>query len=207
MSKRLAAVVLAAGFSRRYGEVSKLHAMLAGRPVLACALAPLATLSLQTCWVVSAPEDLAAVALATAAGANCVAHAGRADGLGSSLARGIRALVGELDGVLVVLGDMPRITPAVYRTLIDAFEDLDNTAIVQPSWAGRGGHPVLFGAEYLAELATLEGDQGARAVLLKHAARVVKLDSGEPGVLLDIDTPADLARALEPAPEATQVNR
>ena len=185
MSKRLAAVVLAAGFSRRYGEVNKLHAMLAGRPVLACALAP----------------------LATAAGASCVAHAGRADGLGSSLARGIRALVGELDGVLVVLGDMPRITPAVYRTLIDAFEDLDNTAIVQPSWAGRGGHPVLFGAEYLAELAALDGDQGARAVLLKHAARVVKLDCGEPGVLLDIDTPADLARALEPAPEATQVNR
>ena len=66
---------------------------------------------------------------------------------------------------------------------------------------------MLFGAEYLADLAALGGDQGARAVLLKHAARVVKLDCGEPGVLLDIDTPADLARALEPAPEATQVNR
>jgi len=194
--KRVAALVAAAGLSRRYGG-HKLHAVLDGRPVLAWTLDTLRALPLAARIVVVAPDDAAAAALARAAQANVVVNPTPARGLGSSLACGVRALADDmpdaLDGVLVLLGDMPRVTAASIEALLERYATLDAQAIVAPVHAGRRGHPVLFGAGHFPTLSALHGDEGARALLREHQVSTIEVDDA--GVLLDIDTPADLAAA------------
>ncbi len=191
--KRVAAVVAAAGYGRRFGAARKLQAMLDGRPVLAWTLAHAAALPLAARIVVVAPEDDEATALARDAGAEVVVNPEPSLGLGASIAQGVRALPAELDGVLVLLGDMPRLRLASAAAVLARFETLADTAVVAPVHHGRRGHPVLFGAAHFPALRALTGDRGARA-LLAHAG-VTDVEVEDPGILLDIDTPADLAAA------------
>ncbi|MCC7120982.1 MAG: nucleotidyltransferase family protein [Gammaproteobacteria bacterium] len=191
--KRIAAVITAAGFSRRFGRDRKLHATLDGRPVLAWTLATMAALPLAQRVVVVAPEDGIATALAHDSGAAVHVNPAPECGLGESIACGVRALAPGIDGVLVVLGDMPRVTATSCAALIEHFAPLAETAIVAPVYRGQRGHPVLFGAAHLPALAALTGDRGARALLADAAVTTIEVD--DPGILLDIDTPADLAAA------------
>ncbi|MGE3772221.1 MAG: NTP transferase domain-containing protein [Gammaproteobacteria bacterium] len=193
--KRVAAVVTAAGYGRRYGSERKLAATLAGRPVLAWTLDNLRELPLARRILVVAPGDEAAAGLAQAAGMSLVVNRDPAQGLGASIACGVRALAPALDGVLVVLGDMPRVQGTSIAALLARFDTLPDSAVVAPVHRGRRGHPVLFGAAHFPALAALTGDEGARAVLA--AAALTPVDVDDPGVLLDIDTPADLVAAIE----------
>ncbi|HMM75608.1 MAG TPA: nucleotidyltransferase family protein [Gammaproteobacteria bacterium] len=191
--KRVAAIVAAAGYGRRYGAERKLAAILAGRPVLAWTLDALRELPLAQRVLVVAPGDETAAALARSAEASLAVNRDPAQGLGASIACGVRALSPDVDGVLIVLGDMPRVRPASIAVLLERLETLCDGAVVAPLHRGRRGHPVLFGAAHLPALAALTGDEGARAVLA--GAQLTSVDVDDPGVLLDIDTPADLAAA------------
>lgn len=110
-------------------------------------------------------------------------------GLGSSIAAGVRAAA-DAQGWLVALADMPAITPATVAAVRDALRDGALTAA--PAHAGRRGHPVGFAATLRADLLALGGDTGARDVLAAHPPRLIAVD--DPGCLLDLDTPEDLAR-------------
>ena len=189
--KHVAAVVLAAGFGRRFGAGNKLHQLLDGRPLLAHSLASLADAALAEVIVVHAPEDKPAAALAQSFGFRAQANPARHQGLGSSLASGVAALSSATAAVLVVLGDMPRIPAAVHRALAAAFTG-DETEIWVPTFEGRPGHPVLFGRAHFAALAALNADEGARSVLAAQSAAVRRLELPEPGILLDVDTPESL---------------
>lgn len=195
MSLRLGVVVLAAGFGRRFGSASKLHQLLDNQPVLAATLDMLAHLQPAAAVAVLAPEDAAAFALSRAAKFLAVPNPSRAAGMGNSLACGIAALPTTVDAVLIALGDMPRVRERSCRQLLAAFADGPADRIVVPVHAGRRGHPVLFGAAHLPALRALDGDSGARSVLSRHADAVLEVPVEDPGVLLDIDTPAALAEA------------
>lgn len=199
MSQRLAAIVLAAGFGRRFGGSGKLHALLDGEPVLKHSLQALAGLALLERLVVVAPGDASASELASACGARTIVNPDRAAGLGNSLACGARALSPDADGVMVLLGDMPRIRSATLQALAERWRGLGRNDLLAPTFQGRRGHPVIFGADYWPALCQLEGEQGARDVLTTHRAKLELLAVDDAGVLVDIDTPADLAAAGEPS--------
>ena len=200
MSLRLGIVVLAAGFGRRYGEGNKLHQALNGRPVLAWTLAALSRLPATSAIAVLAPDDALAAALALEAGFTPVPNPARATGMGGSIACGMRALSDEVDAVLIALGDMPRVTHSSLEALLAAFSTRDQ--IVVPCCDGRRGHPVLFGVHHFSALRALDGDTGAREILKQHAALVREVPVNDPGVLLDVDTPQDLAGAASGLPRA-----
>jgi molybdenum cofactor cytidylyltransferase len=71
--------------------------------------------------------------------------------------------------------------------------------VAYAQYQGRRGHPVGFAAELYSELMMLSGDEGARRIIARYPA--VGVDVDDPGVLLDLDTEADLAamRALREA--------
>jgi molybdenum cofactor cytidylyltransferase len=114
-----------------------------------------------------------------------------ARGLGASLAAGVKASR-EAEGWLVALADMPLILPSTHRAVAGALSRGTKLAAAGNA-AGRRGHPVGFSADFLAELAALDGDEGARSVIERHRAwfEVVRVD--DPGIYFDIDTPGDLA--------------
>ena len=124
-------------------------------------------------------------------GVRIVQNPATAQGMGHSLAAGAERLLAEsnADAVAIFLADMPSIHRDSLETLIA--HSSANT-IVLPSYQGKRGHPVLFGRDFWPQLATLSGDAGAKPVLQQHpeAVRIVELD--DPGVLQDVDTPADL---------------
>lgn len=122
-------------------------------------------------------------------------------GVGHSIAAGV-AERPMAEGWLVLPGDMPLVSPASIRAVADALED---KPVAFSQYHGRRGHPVGFAAELYSELIALQGDEGARRVVARYPAHAVDVDDA--GVLVDIDTPADLAAVRSgpvaaPAPAA-----
>lgn len=92
--------------------------------------------------------------------------------------------------IVVALADMPLIRPATITQVAAALAEHD---LVAPSYAGRRGHPVGFGVRYRTQLSVLSGDFGARELLAHGVVHLLEVD--DPGVIFDIDQPADLANA------------
>src|SRR5581483_8642664 len=87
---------------------------------------------------------------------------GYAEGLACSLKIGIAALPSDAAGAIVLLGDMPAVTPALLDTLIETFRARPEALAVAPVREGRRGNPVLLSRALFPAIARLEGDQGAR---------------------------------------------
>ena len=115
-----------------------------------------------------------------------------ARGMGASLSAAIEASSGR-DGWVVALGDMPAIAPATIAAVADALRR--GASLAAPfDAAGRRGHPVGFAAPLRAELLALDGDTGARAILERHSAELLRVAVTDPGIFVDIDTAMDLER-------------
>lgn len=112
-----------------------------------------------------------------------------ADGMGLSIATGIAATQ-EAKGWLITLADMPFIEPATIARVLAALQN--GNTIAAPVYQGRRGHPVGFSAVFGEALRALSGDQGARDLLVKHAAEIALIDCDDPGILADVDNPKDL---------------
>ena len=189
----IAALVLAAGRSSRMGADNKLLVEVAGVPmVLRAANAARASRASSVTAVVGHQADEVGAVLA-ATGSAIVTNPDYAQGMSTSLRHGIAALPAEADAVLVVLGDMPGITARHLDRLIAAF-DPANPAIVVPEKDGRRGNPILWPREFFAAMCDISGDQGARALLERHAERVRKVAFDDDAIFLDIDRPEDLER-------------
>lgn len=191
MNARPTVIVLAAGRGSRFvGTDHKLAQNLGGLTVLGTTLRQ--AIASQLPVVVVTTDALAAVARRSVAARDIVlvpevgSDARLALGMGYSIAAGVGARP-DAGGWLVLPGDMPRIQPA---TLASVARELASHPIVYPQFKGRRGHPVGFSSELYSELAELSGDEGARRVIARYPSYALNLD--DPGVLIDVDTAADL---------------
>lgn len=194
---RIGALILAAGASQRFGRVNKLLADLCGRPLLvhtldavrASRIAPRDTV------VVTGAEHDALAALAHGAGFEARHCAEHASGMGRSIACGVAAVPGGLDGLLVLPGDMPAMTGAIIDRVLDAFEDAGGDRIVYAADAdGHQRHPVVWPRRLFASLAALEGPQGAKGLIGAEPVGPVVVTILDDLALSDVDTAEDLAR-------------
>jgi len=163
-------LVLASGRGERFvasgGRGSKLQALLAGRTVL--------------------DHTLAAV---RASGLPFHVEDAGHPGMGDSIAAGVRATA-DAAGWLVLPGDLPLVTPQSLRAVAAA---LERASIIVPFHRGTRGHPVAFGAVYGPLLRGLTGAEGAAAIV--RSGQPLKLELEDEGIVMDIDTVDDLARA------------
>jgi molybdenum cofactor cytidylyltransferase len=113
-------------------------------------------------------------------------------GLSTSLKVGLAALPAETDGAVVLLGDMPRVTAEHIDRLLAAFDPLEGRAICVPTYDGKRGNPVLFSAEFFAEMRGVAGDVGARHLIGQHEDQVAEVAMEDDAIFLDIDTPEAL---------------
>jgi molybdenum cofactor cytidylyltransferase len=189
----IAAVVLAAGRSSRMGAENKLLVEVDGAPMIAHTLDALLATSVRPIVVVTG-HDAERVRAAIGDREVIVAHNPRwAEGMSTSLRRGIEQLGEDIDGALVCLADMPRVTPAHLEALVGAFDPAAGRAIAVPTFERRRGNPVLFASRFFPEMRLIEGDVGARALLEKHAASICYVPMPDRGVTVDVDTPEALA--------------
>ena len=121
----------------------------------------------------------------------------------SSLKIGLATAIGEdADAIIVHLADHPMVTPATFRTLVAEYLRTSQPIVVS-RFHGRRGHPVIFDRSVFAELMAASEDEGARVVVNADPRRVLYVEVEDEGVVMDLDTPADLAKAgLPPPPKA-----
>lgn len=191
---RLAALVLAAGRSSRMGERNKLLIEIDGVPMVRRTVRAVRDAGLAEVLVVTGHEAQRIEEALDGEPAVIVRNPDHPRGLSSSLKAGMEALPPEVVGVLVCLGDMPGIEARHVRHLIQAFTG--EHAIIVPVHDGRRGNPVLLGRALFDELQDLEGDTGAKPLMLRYPDRVVEVTMDDAAVLLDVDTPDALERWL-----------
>jgi molybdenum cofactor cytidylyltransferase len=192
----IAAIVLAAGRSTRMGS-NKLIEDVRGKPLVRHAVDAALASRARPVHVVTGHQAEAVRSVLDGLAVTMVANPEYGDGLSTSLRAGIASLADGVDGAIVLLGDMPEIAPAHIDSLIAAFAPDEGRAIVVPVRLGKRGNPVLWGAEFFPEMARLDGDAGARALIAANRDRVVEVDVGSDAILFDVDTPAALASLRE----------
>jgi molybdenum cofactor cytidylyltransferase len=190
---RIAAIVLAAGLSRRMGA-NKLLANLGGTPLVRRTVERALGWPLERMIVVTGHEAQAVRAALAGLDVDFIDNPDHAQGLSTSLRRGIAAVPGNCDGALVVLGDMPLVEAGTVKRLVAAFAPAEQWTICVPSWRGQRGNPVLWGRSHFEALVRIEGDAGARGLMAASPDEVVEIEAEGDGVTLDADTPEALAR-------------
>lgn len=188
-------ILLAAGFSRRFGPQDKLLQLLPdGRPIALAAAQALVT-AIPVSVAVVREENVALNAQLSAAGLIVITCPPAAQLMADSLSYAVRyasQLSAAQDGFVIALADMPYIAPATIQQVTARLRR--DSGIVIPTYQGQRGHPVAFAAKFAEALVQLQGDQGARAIIQQYPEEVAMLPCDDAGILADIDTPADLQK-------------
>ncbi|MEK6373722.1 MAG: nucleotidyltransferase family protein [Acidobacteriota bacterium] len=183
----IAAVILAAGESKRFGKIKQLL-------LLDRVLENVRAARLDDVVVVlgaHAEEIRSAVRFEDE---RVVVNDDYAQGMSTSIQAGLRALPVEAEAAMIVLGDQPFVAPATMDLLIDEYQRARPPAVV-PTVDGVRGNPVIIARALFGELMELRGDAGFRTIAARHA--VLEVPVADRGVLMDVDTPSDLARVRE----------
>jgi len=181
----IAAVVLAAGLSRRMGQ-AKLLMPVGGRAIVRYVVESVLAGGVDLVWVVTGPDVEPIAAALSGLEVQIAVNPAPEEGQAGSLRAGIAALPAAVDAVLIALGDQPSLAPSIIPALLAA-RRTSPKLIVAPRYRDGQGNPVLFKREIFPELLRLTGDQGARPIIQKEPARVewVELDLPMPP---DVDT-------------------
>jgi molybdenum cofactor cytidylyltransferase len=188
-------ILLAAGFSRRFGPANKLlHRLPDGCAVaLAAARSLIQAVPLSTAVV--RPENIELAELLQGAGLKVMFCTDQEQQLADSLSAVVRFSAGTSEsngGFIIALADMPYIDPLTITAVATRLSA--GASIVVPTYQGQRGHPVGFSAKFRYDLESLHGDEGARSILKRYPNEIHMLECDDAGILADIDTPADLMR-------------
>jgi len=193
-TRRVGAVVLAAGSSERAGRENKLTWPVAGAPMIRTTVEKVLDAGVERCVVVLGHEaERVAEVLSGLDRLELVRNEQHAEGMGGSIAAGVAALGDELDAILVALGDMPFVAVETLRTLVAAHRPSTSHLAIAPRVGRRRGNPVLWPRRYFDALRGLRGEQGGRAILRDAPGALYAIDVADVGMLRDVDRAEDLA--------------
>jgi molybdenum cofactor cytidylyltransferase len=187
MTKPVGAIVLAAGFSSRFGSSKLLAGLSGGKRVFQQTVERIAE-AFPERFVITRPEMVAALQ-ELAQGTSILSFEHADQGMGATLAFAAQQ-IGDWDGCVVCLGDMPFIETSTYRRIAEL---VTAGSIVTPTFNSKMGNPVAFGKNLYTDLEALTGDSGGRKLTSMYPQSVRELQVSDPGILHDIDTPEELA--------------
>lgn len=189
---KIAAIVLAAGTSSRMGA-NKLLLALDGRPLVAHVMEAACASSADAVMVVLGNEADRVAAALSACRMRRVDNPRYAEGLSTSLQAGLNALANDSDGALILLADMPRISPDTLEAILAAARQTPER-IIAVNQSGRPAPPVYWPRAFFPALHAIHGDEGGRSVLLKAGDAVRLIEPTTPDETLDVDAPEDYQR-------------
>jgi molybdenum cofactor cytidylyltransferase len=194
---RLAAVLLAGGASRRFGAENKLLAEIDGAPIVVMVAREILAGGVDEMVVVTGAAHEAYVTALAGLPVRFVQNTAWDEGIGGSIATGVRALSDEAEGVFIVPGDLPNLTADVFRRLALAFAEASGARVVVPvTAAGAQRNPVLWPRGLFPRLQALSGPRGGKSLLDTLGDQRVDVAFDDESVFADIDTPDDYERLI-----------
>jgi len=192
----IAAIVLAAGSSTRFGSENKLLADIGKRTIIESVFSNVAQCGFDLVVVVIAPDQPEIAAFVETAGFTAVANPHAELGMGTSIACGIKEVQKRSSqkplGVAIFLGDMPAVDSDMVGQLLGTFKRSSGQNIVRPvNILDEGkalGHPVIFPSDLFTDLECLTGDAGAKQLISQHRQRLIEVVVTDRGATEDIDT-------------------
>ncbi|MBT6403729.1 MAG: NTP transferase domain-containing protein, partial [Rhodospirillaceae bacterium] len=193
---QFAAIILAAGQSRRMGAVNKLLIEVDGKPMMRHAVDAAREAGADPVIVVTGHQP-DAVQAAAGDQAIFVHNPSFDQGLSTSLRVGLSAVPESCDGVLIALGDMPKVGAEHLRRLISSHDPDEGHLICVPTRNGKRGNPVFWDRRFFEDMTALGGDVGAKHLIGDYEDVVVEVPMSDDAVLTDVDSPAALERLAE----------
>jgi molybdenum cofactor cytidylyltransferase len=185
----IAAVVLAAGRSRRMAPHNKLLVVdKTGKTMIARVVDNVLSSHARPVMVVLGHQAEQIEQALAGKPVRFVHAAEYAEGLSASLKAGIAAVPEECAAAIVCLGDMPLVTGRMVDRLLGAYDAEEGRLIVQPTYRGKQGNPMLWDKRFFPDILKISGDSGARFLTGQHAESVVEVEMGDDAVLRDFDT-------------------
>lgn len=179
---KIDAIIMAAGYSRRFGEQNKLLANINGTPLAAHVLATVCSVvSIQTVWFVCADKQVAALAAGTRA--KVVMNNNPQRGQCESVRLGV--LHSKADYYLFCPADQPALDTATVQAVLQARKP---GHIMVPAYGGKQGSPALFSAEFRQALLGLPNHVNARSIKQSNPQKIIAVPVSTEGFLKDIDT-------------------
>ncbi|MDH3694607.1 MAG: nucleotidyltransferase family protein [Gammaproteobacteria bacterium] len=181
-------ILLAAGASRRFGSNKLLQTLDNNQTVLGTSALKLHQ-NVEQMFVVIRSDDTASADLLSKLDIKFIVCDQADNGMGASLSCGVQASA-DASGWVVALADMPFVAPSVYSAIVTSIKS--GNLLAAPFYNFKRGHPVGFSSALYPELIALDDDTGAKNIIARHANELDALECDDPGVIRDIDTPADL---------------
>lgn len=182
------AIVLAAGRSSRMEEGNKLLLPFRNKTILETVVDTLSSVPVDEIVIVTGFEDRLIRDVLASYHARVAYNPEFASGMSTSVRRGILAASPVADGFMIYLADMPGIKASSITRILDVFSEQTEPSIVVPTTGGLRGHPAIFHRTFRNQLLQLQGDTGAREIILGHPEAVIEVDVDDEGIFQDIDT-------------------
>jgi molybdenum cofactor cytidylyltransferase len=187
----ISGIILAAGSSKRMGT-PKQPLKLAGRPMVQCVVDTFLASSLDEVVVVLnpalewKPKSRKRLRL--------VENSRAYEGISTSVRAGLDSITSESGAAVIGLGDKPLLHNSTIQKMIEAYKH-SSSEVIMPVYHGKRGNPILFRRSLFDDMRSLKGDVGAKSLISQMKHSVLELPVEDLGVILDVDTPAELRAA------------
>ncbi len=188
---KISSTILAAGSSKRMGDLNKLLLLVDNKPIIHLVCKTALGTKLDQIILVTGYENLKIEKAIPNEIDNIIYNKNWRQGMMTSIYAGLSNLDDDIDGNMIILGDMPLITVSTINLLIDEFRISKGNRIVYPTYKARQANPVIFPKKYFSEILNSKGDKGCKKVLKKYPGDAVGVHINSDEVIVDCDTRDD----------------
>tara|TARA_B100000214_G_C23970594_1_gene629912 strand:+ start:1060 stop:1671 length:612 start_codon:yes stop_codon:yes gene_type:complete len=188
---KVSATILAAGGSKRMGNDNKLLLLVNEKPIIYKVCNVVLESNFNQVILVTGYQSHKLVKVLPKGIKNIVYNENWEDGMMSSINIGMSKLDDEIDGNMIILGDMPLIQTSTINKLIDQFKKYDGNHVIYPLYNGKQANPVLFPKKYFSKILNSTGEKGCKKVLEKYPEDAVGIQCNSDEVIVDCDNRDD----------------
>jgi molybdenum cofactor cytidylyltransferase len=186
--KKISAIVLAAGESKRMAGKHKLLLPFAGKTIVENTVDAILQAHVDEVIVVLGYEAENVREVLLHRPVQFVYNPAYQNGMANSIHTGLAAVASDAGAVMISLADLPLVQSAELNLLISSFLSANKKTMAVPTFGGLRGNPVIFDLRYRPEMLVLRGDVGCKSILAHHPEAVLEVEMPTASVLEDVDT-------------------